>query len=163
MKKIISILTFVLLLTSCDKEEAYVPLNNKEIVGEWELYRWETLESMIDQWTGTEFTFTDVWFKNVVTNPQNFYTFYEDNTFEEFYATVKVFNGTWGKLEDGRYYYDYEIPENNTNTYLQKRRYLFLYCDNTTSVIAEDEPRRVDYLKIKSTNECENLIDYKVD
>ena len=116
MKKLLLLFILTLTFVSCEKgelnEEKLDNVSTK-VIGEWELYRDENLESLIDEWTGTEWTYIDQWFQNTRDNSEIILEFKEDGTFVDRYANVPIANGVWGKLEDGRYYFDYVQEENN--------------------------------------------------
>ena len=63
-----SVLVLVLIsFTSCSSDDDTTDNSAEvnQVVGEWQMYRTENLEAVIDQWTGTEWTYVDQWFKNV--------------------------------------------------------------------------------------------------
>ncbi len=166
MKKLIVLLVLTLSFASCEKEE----LNNTEenlieakVLGTWELYRDENLESVIDEWTGTECTTKDEWYQNTRENSQIILEFKSDNTFVDRYADVEVANGSWGLLDDGRFYFDYIQNEAPINNKLTQRRYITIHCDNTHSVEIQDNKRAVYYYRKMGTTECSDLIEYHVE
>ncbi len=168
MKKVLLLAVFAIALASCEKEE----LNETEsqqvatfskIVGTAELYRDEHLESVIDQWTGTEWTTVDKWFQNTRENSEIILEFKDDGTFIDRYADVPVANGVWGELSDGRYYFDYTLGDNNANNQLSGRRIITVFCDNTYAVETEGNTRAINYYRIIGTEECSNLINYNVE
>ncbi|MFT4575357.1 MAG: hypothetical protein ACI9SI_000261 [Polaribacter sp.] len=134
--------------TNDDTEEVTI------ILGEWQLYKTEKLESIIGQ-----FTQVDKWFSANHQNSKIFIEFYVDGTFQEFYADVQVFKGTWGKVND-EYHFDYFNDSNNIH--LEKRRYVQIFCNNTYSIKKDGDDRAIDYYRKKGTSECTDKITYKV-
>ncbi len=165
MKKLTLILALALSFVSCEKDES-APIEQdtleQKVIGTWEMYRDETKESIIDEWTGTEWTTVDQWFQNTREDSDIILEFNDDNTFRDLYATVEVANGTWGLTNDGRIYFDY-IQNDNINENLLGRRYLSLHCDNTYSIEVEDNDRAIYYYRKIGTTECADLINYKVE
>ena len=151
------LLVFLFNLTSCTKNDDFVVEN--EIVGHWQMYKTESLQSVIDQWTGTTFTRKDKWFSNNHQDSRLFIEFHEDGTFTEFYANTPVFEGVWGK-KDNMYFYKYKNEDNNEH--LEKTRYVKIYCNNTFSSKKESDQRGFNYFRKKETTECSDKIDYKV-
>jgi hypothetical protein len=172
MKKIIFICLTVLSMNaiiSCEKEaliESPQEVVAAKILGEWHMYRDENLESIIDQWTGTEWTYVDKWFQNTREDSQIIREFKIDGTFIDRYADVEVSHGTWGSIDEKTYYFDY-IIEGNTNQdtidLLTPRRSVTVYCDNTYSVEIEGNDRTIAYYKIIDSTECSEFINYNVD
>ncbi len=161
-----SVLVLVLIsFTSCSSDDDTTDNSAEvnQVVGEWQMYRTENLEAVIDQWTGTEWTYVDQWFKNVWEDSEILITFNNDGTFTEFYATVETANGTWEKLEDGRYSYNYTLEVDNTNEVLVGTRLITVHCDNTFSVITEGDDRNVAYYRTRNTTECSDLITYNLE
>lgn len=146
--------------TSCDKD------NQEEeaaaIVAEWQLYRSENLESIIDEWTGTEWTYVDKWFASNWADSGSILGFNSDGTFDEYYEDVPVFKGTWETKEDGIYYFTYTVEDGGVNEQLLGRRVLTKLCDNTISIEKEGNDRSIDYYRQRATIECSDLITYKV-
>ena len=135
-----------------------------KIVGMWKLYRAETLEMMIDEWTGSGWTYIQEWYQNTWgDDSEMFSTFFEDGTFVDYYADVPVANGVWGVLEDGTYYFDYVFETSNTNEYLEGRRFINLACDNSYSITFENNEDRIEYYKTPNTTECTILLNYMVE
>ena len=152
------LLVFLFNLTSCTKNDDFVVEN--EIVGHWQMYKTEALTSVIDQWTGTTFTRKDKWFSNNHNDSRIFIEFYEDGTFTEFYGDTPVFEGVWGKKLNV-YFYKYKKTDIN-NKYLEKTRYINIYCKNSYSIKREDDERNISYFRKKDTTACNDKIDYKV-
>jgi len=164
MKNLLLLAVLTLTFMSCDKDDINdVPPVTIEakVLGEWQLYRDENLESIIDEWTGSEWTYIDQWFQNTRENSEIILEFNDDGTFIDRYADVPVASGIWGELEDGRYYFDYD-QEGNTNDQLTQRRYITFYCDNTYSIEIEGNARAVYYYRIIGTTECSEDIIYNV-
>lgn len=162
MKKLFLLAVLTLTFLSCEKDELNVTTEAEaKVIGEWELYRDESLVEMIDEWTGTEWTRVDQWFQNTREDSQIILEFKEDGTFIDRYADVAVANGVWGVLEDGRYYFDY-IQDEGINEQLTQRRYITFYCDNSYSIDIEGNDRAVFYYRMIGTTECSALINYKV-
>ena len=134
-----------------------------KIVGMWQFYRAETLEMMIDQWTGSAWTYVQEWYQNTWVDSEMFLVFFEDGTFVDYYADVPVNNGVWGVLEDGTYYFDYVFETTNTNEYLEGRRFINLACDNSYSITFENNADRIEYYKTPNTTECTILLNYMVE
>ena len=165
MKKLIVLLVVAISFMSCEKDET----NNTEqevteakILGTWEMYRDESLESIIDQWTGTEWTFVDKWFQNTREDSGIILEFRDDNTFSSLYVDVETAAGTWALLEDGTFYFDF-IQDGTINDQLTQRRYLTVHCDNTTSITIDGNDRAIDYYRKIGTTECSELMTYNVE
>ena len=94
MKKLVLLIVLTFVFTSCEENET-IEVEPAKAIGEWQMYRNENLESIIDQWTGTEWTYVDKWFRTIRNNSQIILEFKEDGTFIDFYADVPVANGTW--------------------------------------------------------------------
>ena len=166
MKKLLLLTVLAIAFISCDKEELneiQEPTVEARVVGTWQMYRDENLESIIDEWTGTEWTYVDQWFQNTREDSEIILEFRADGTFLDRYADVEVANGVWGLLSDGRYYFDYIQDGDNSNEALTQRRYITVYCDNTYALDIEGNDRRVEYYKIIDTVECGELITYNVE
>ena len=162
MKKLFLLAVLTLTFLSCEKDELNVTTKAEaKVIGEWELYRDESLVEMIDEWTGTEWTTVDQWFQNTREDSQIILEFKEDGTFIDRYADVAVANGVWGVLEDGRYYFDY-IQDESINEQLNQRRHISFYCDNSYSIDIEGNDRAVFYYRMIGTTECSALINYNV-
>lgn len=135
-----------------------------KIIGMWKLYRAETLEMMLDQWTGSAWTYTQEWYPITWGDDSEMYVvFFEDGTFEDYYADVPLANGVWGVLEDGTYYFDYVLDSLNTNEYHEGRRFIDLACDNSYSITFENNEERIEYYKTPNTTECTNLLNYNAE
>lgn len=162
MRNLLLITALALTFMNCEKKELNeTPLVEAKVLGEWEMYRDENLVAMLDEWTGTEWTFVDQWFQNTREDSQIILEFKADGTFVDRYADVAFANGVWGELEDGRYYFDY-IQDQNINEQLTQRRYIMFYCDNTYSIEIEGNDRAVYYYREIGTTECSDLITYNV-
>jgi hypothetical protein len=164
MKNLLLLAVLTLTFMSCENDELNEtpPVTvEAKVLGEWQLYRDENLETIIDEWTGTEWTTIDQWFQNTREDSEIILEFKEDGTFIDRYADVPVRNGIWGELEDDRYYFDY-VQEDNTNDQLTQRRYITFYCDNTYSIEIEGNDRAVYYYRVIGTIECSDLINYNV-
>ena len=158
---ILSLISFM----SCnnDDDTADSPEEVNQVIGDWQMYRSENLESTLDEWTGTEWTYVDQWYKNVWDDSEILITFNADGTFTEFYATVETAYGTWEKIEDGRYLYYYTIDADNTNDAFVGTRFITVYCDNTYSVTKDNDDRSISYYRTRSTTECSSMITYNVE
>ena len=150
MKKLLLLFILTLTFVSCEKGE----LNEEKLDN--------VSTKVIGEWTGTEWTYIDQWFQNTRDNSEIILEFKEDGTFVDRYANVPIANGVWGKLEDGRYYFDYVQEENNTNGELTQRRFITFYCDNTYSIKVAGNERTVYYYRMIGTTECSDLINYNV-
>lgn len=164
MKNLVVLALLAMAFISCESDDADVIQETEiaQVIGNWELYRDENLESIIDQWTGTEWTYVDQWFQNTRDDSQIILEFKEDGTFLDKYADVEVANGVWGELADGRYYFDYIQEGANSNSQLTQRRYITIHCDNTYSIEIEGNNRSVYYYRIIDSIECFELINYHV-
>lgn len=165
MKKLVLALALALSFVSCQKDEntpTEQEILEAKVLGTWEMYRDEHKESVIDQWTGTEWTYVDQWFQTTREDSGIILEFSEDNTFKDLYVDVEVANGTWGLTNDGRIYFDY-IQGENINENLTQRRYLTLHCDNTYSIEVEGNDRAVYYYRKIGTVECSDVINYNVE
>ncbi len=165
MKKLIVVLVVAFSFMSCEKDESGQSEQEAleaKVIGTWEMYRDEILESIIDQWTGTEWTYVDQWFQNTREDSGIILEFREDKTFSDLYVDVEVASGTWGLLDDGRFYFDY-IQDDTINDALTQRRYLTLHCDNTYSIEIEGNESAIYYYRTIGTTECSQLINYNVE
>ena len=63
MRKLLLLAVLTFTFISCEKNDV-VDIPDK-VLGEWQMYRNENLESVLDQWTGTEWTRKDEWFKTI--------------------------------------------------------------------------------------------------
>jgi hypothetical protein len=163
MKKLVLLTVLAIAFISCDKDdinEIEQPNAEARVVGTWQLYKDENLESIIDEWTGTEWTYVDQWFQNTREDSEIILEFREDNTFVSRYAEVETANGVWEALDDGRYSFEFAQDGNENNT---ARSLVTMYCDNTYSVVIEGDDRRIEYYKIIDTVECSELITYNVE
>ncbi len=165
MKKLILVLVVALSFMSCEKD-AYSQTEEEtleaKVLGTWELYRDENLETVLDEWTGSEWTTVDKWFQNTREDSGIILEFRADNTFSSLYVDVEIATGTWAPLEDGRFYFDY-IQEEPINDALTQRRYLTMHYDNTYSIEIEGNDRAVYYYRKIGTIECSELITYNVE
>jgi hypothetical protein len=161
MKNLFWIFLLYLAVISCENNPQEKIAADK-VVGEWQVYRNENLETIIDQFTGTEWTTVDKWFRTIRKDSQIIIEFKADGTFANRYAEVETGNGVWGALEDGRYYFDHAADVNNVRDGRDKRKYITFYCDNTYSVQAEGDERSISYYKIIGTTECSDAIEYNV-
>ena len=165
MKKLLLLTVLTLSFWSCENDQVNdsEPTNaNAKVLGEWELYRDENLESIIDQWTGTEWTYVDQWFQNTRENSQIILEFKEDGTFVDRYADVPIAAGIWEKIDDTHFYFDYNTDDININDTFANRRHITFYCDNTYSIEIEGNDRVIYYYRIIGTTECSELINYNV-
>lgn len=137
-------------------------INASKIAGELQLYRQENLVPMIDQWTGTEWTYVDTWMKTSWNDSEVLMVFNVDGTFTERYAETPTFSGTWEIVEEGKYTFTYDIDDNNTNEALMGIKYLNILCDNTFSVTTENNDIQITYYRVRDTLECSDAINYNV-
>ena len=149
--------------TSCntDDDSSNEGEELREVVGEWQMYRDENLETVLDEWTGTEWTTVDQWFSNLREDSEIILEFKADGTFVDRYADVETANGIWTAISEGRYSFEY-IQDQNPNENLTQKRYINVYCDNTYSVEIEGNLRTIMYYKIIGTTACDALIEYNV-
>lgn len=133
------------------------------VVGTWELYRDETLETVIDEWNGTEWTTVDTWFQNTRDNSRIILEFREDGTFVERYADVEFANGVWGFIDNGTYYFEYHLDTDNATAALEGRRTISMYCSNTYAIEIEGINSVIYYYRLIGTSECADVIDYNVE
>ena len=159
MRKLLLLAVLTFTFISCEKNDV-VDIPDK-VLGEWQMYRNENLESVIDQWTGTEWTRKDEWFKTIRNDSEIIFDFNEDGTFIERYADVPTANGVWLKIDENSYSFNY-VQEGTINANLTQKRYITFYCDNTFSVTKEGNTREIEYYKIIDATECADLIPYKV-
>ena len=59
MRNLLLLTVVALTFLSCEENQEVAPA---QVLGEWQMYRNENLESTLDQWTGTEWTYVDKWF-----------------------------------------------------------------------------------------------------
>jgi len=163
MKKVIFgvIVLFTLICSSaCENEPEIDP-----IVGEWQLYRSETVETVLLEWdvdNGTWIT-GEEWQAITWDDLPSFHVFHEDGTFDFLYADVLVYNGIWGQSEDGRYYIEYIFEEGIENNNLPGTIYMDLLCENTHSQEIGGENPRIEYHRKRNTTECADMIDYNAE
>ncbi|AUC80670.1 hypothetical protein [Lacinutrix sp. Bg11-31] len=151
--------------TSCNTDDDSSDNNQqefKEVVGEWQMYREENLETVIDEWTGTEWTTVDTWFKTLREDSEIILEFKADGTFIDRYADVETANGTWTALAGGSYTFDYIQDANNPNEFLSQTRLITINCDNTYTIEIENNDRTFNYYKKIGTTECGDLVTYIV-
>ena len=162
MKKLLCIAVLIFAFTSCEQDDDVNTAQQvapAKVLGTWELYRDENLESVIDEWTGTEWTTVDQWFQNTREDSQIILEFKADGTFVDRYADVETANGIWKEMEDGRFYFDYNNPSDNQLL----RTFITIHCDNTYSLVRDGDNRRIEYYRIIDTIECGDLITYNVE
>ncbi|MFK7834527.1 MAG: hypothetical protein AB8B52_14740 [Winogradskyella sp.] len=168
MKKsavLIIVALVALSFTNCEKDDLdqqQPEAEAKAVVGTWQLYKDEQLESIIDEWTGTEWTYVDQWFQNTREDSVIILDFNDDGTFVDRYADVVTAAGTWGVLDDGRYYFDFNQDNIDTNENFAGRRYITVHCENTFSQVTEGNDRSINYYKKMDTTECADQINYMV-
>lgn len=165
MKNLLLLALLAISFMSCEKDSIDEPEQElaAAVLGEWELYRDENLESIIDEWTGTEWTRKDMWYQNTRENSRIIIEFRADGTFVDRYADVEVANGVWGLMDDGSYYFDYDLDGDNTNESLKGRRMISIYCNNTYAIEIEGNDRAIYYYRLIGTIECFELIEYNVE
>jgi len=164
MKKIVFVLAFIISFISCEQKEiidSEQPQLEK-VLGGWELYRTENLESVIDQWTGTAWTYKNQWFSSTSINSAIILEFKDDGTFLDRYANVVSAKGIWAKIDENNFYFDYIQDTSTTNDALTQRRYVTFYCDNTFSITIEGDEKSINYYQQIGSLACSNLITYKV-
>lgn len=74
----ILILTSMVCTFSCVRHEDDIHKETNEVLGDWQLYKSEKLESIVDQWTGTEWIYVDKWFANNWEDGANIIKFQEE-------------------------------------------------------------------------------------
>ena len=89
-------------------------LQTLKLVGTWELYRTEALESIIDEWTGTEWTTKDKWFTNNPTDAGIHRTFKNDGTLEAKYVDVVFNSGKWTRIEENKFMIAFDAKKSGT-------------------------------------------------
>lgn len=146
---------------SCEKSQL-VTEQPAKVIGEWEMYTNEKLESTLDQWTGTEWTLIDKWFKFVRANPVMVLEFKEDGTFEDRYAGIITGRGLWKKTDNNHYSFEYIQDPNKINSRVQQKRHITFYCDTTYSVQVEEDHSAIYYYKEIGNTECSQSVPYKV-
>jgi len=147
-------------LTSCDNTVVEEPAVLQEIVGDWEMYRFERLEQLPDKWTGTTWTYKDKWY-SYRHNGNSKISFLEDGTFLSFYATTKIGNGVWETVAPGIYSITYS--ENHTGNNAGLTATVSLSCENSYSSTLDGNDRLVEYMRKLDTVECTDDITYNVD
>lgn len=165
MKNLLLLAVLAFTFLSCEKDDNNEPETatiEAKVLGEWQMYRDENLESIINQQTGTEWTYIDQWFQNTRQDSEIILQFNADGTFIDRYADVPVANGIWTKIDDDNYYFDYIQNDNNTNESLSARRLITFYCDNTYTIKVEGNESAVYYYKTIGTTECSSLLSYYV-
>lgn len=166
MKNLLVVLVCIATLTSCEKNNLNDDQDNTvepKIIGTWEVYRSENLETQIDQWTGTEWTTIEVWYNTTSPNSTSItLEFKDDGTFTSFYAGVEDSNGTWETISDQAFSYQH-IQGEVSNDALQQARNVIFYCDNTFTVKAQGNERNITYMRAVATEECADSITYNVD
>lgn len=163
MKKITFLLFLTISFISCEENETIdIEPETVKVIGEWQLYRSEKLESIIDQWTGTEWTYVDKWFKTVRQDSPIILEFKEDGTFLERYADVVVAEGTWLKINTNSYSFEYAEASKIANSNLPEKCNVTFYCENTFSFKNEGDHKSVFYYKTLNDIECASSITYYV-
>jgi hypothetical protein len=161
MKKILLLTLFTVSFFSCTENEILETLP-AQILGEWEMYRNEKQESVIDQWTETEWTYKNQWFKTIRNSSKIILAFNEDGTFENRYADVVIANGTWEKIAENQYSFVYTQDAATKNDAFKETRFVTFYCDKTYSVTTEGDTNTINYFQQMGTTACSSLIKYKV-
>jgi len=165
MKNLLLLALLAISFTSCEKDSIDEPEQEvaAAVLGEWQLYRDENLESVIDKWTGTDWTYVDKWFQNTREDSIIILEFRADGTFVNRYGDVETASGIWELSDDGAYFLNYDEDDISKNKAFAGKRVLSIFCDNTFSVKIEGNDRAIDYYKLIGTTECSELIEYNVE
>lgn len=132
---------------SCSKESTFIPepeISTNKLIGKWEMYRIEVLETIIDEWTGTEWTTKDMWFTYKRTDACIIMDFKENGTVDAKYVDVLFNSGRWVRIEENRFRIAFD-PTNSLTAESDNERKstATFYCDNTISIISESNPKNI--------------------
>ncbi|MFC6268066.1 hypothetical protein [Frigoriflavimonas asaccharolytica] len=167
MKKVFLLLLAAITIISCRTEDSIAEPEVQQVeaaakvIGEWQNYRDEKEETVLDQWTGSAWTTKQEWYKTLRPNSQIILEFAADGTFKDKYGTVVTSTGVWAKLANGSYTFNY-VQGANPNPALNGTRIMKFYCDNTYSVKVEGNEKSILYYKKIAETECGATVPYKV-
>lgn len=181
-KIVLFCLTLGVIFTACKKENLDEtvtvlpePTPPAKIVEEWETYRLEKQELVLEGFVDGEPVFTMEWYDQ--TSPfstENTLEFTDDNTFEQFYASVSVGSGEWTEDQTNENRFELTFVEGFSWSDLQEVYEVSFHCDHTMSVKYLVEPPAgdhefqdedwyvVQYFRVVGFDECDEEIDYYV-
>jgi hypothetical protein len=177
MKKVFLLLTImVVAFMSCgDNELNEAPIPEARIIGEWETYKVEKQELILDFNTDGSVNQSMEWFDQTSQfSIDSTLKFNEDYSFNDFYAEVLVGEGIWNEINEDIFSFTFNDPLNNwsdlANTYS-----VSFYCDNTISVqylipppagnheFQDSDWYVIQYYRTPGTLECDDLIEYQLE
>jgi len=172
----------VTILSSCQKEniDKTITVVHEEttfakLTGKWEAYKVEKQELQLDSFGGSPLRpfHSMVWADQTSSAvDKTTIDFKDDNTFDNFYQGVLVSEGTWEAVNDSTFTMTFNPNEewsDITTDYIVTK-----HCDSTISVgylvappvgnhdYQDAEWNTINYFRTPGTNECSDLIDYKV-
>ena len=133
------------------------------IIGTWELYLEEHLKTSTGVQTGMKSATVNRWYQSTGNDSKISLEFKDNGTFIERHANMDVADGFWGITDEGTYYFEYILKEENKVAVQKGRRLLSMYCPNTSAIENEKNNRAIFYYRLIGTSECADVIDYHVD
>lgn len=154
-------------LTSSNEEDVNTnhvqeELKLSKLLGTWQMYRSISLENAIIAWTGPDWTTQDIWYSNLRKNSKIFMGFSEDGSMVAKHADVPFNSGKWIKVDENRVSITFDsIQSGITERDENRTSVLIFYCDNTISIISENDDSNIRYYAKTKTKACDK-ISYKV-
>ena len=181
-------LSALLFLASCEKENIDITntvtpesTSSAKILGEWEMYKVEKHELMLDSITldPPQAFSSMVWFDQTSSMVnETTMDFNDDNTFQNFYADVLVFVGNWSEVNESEFTLTFvpeESPAGSEWSDINTDYIVTVYCDNSMSIEYQIAPpagnhewhdadwHYIAYFRTPGTTQCDDLIDYYVE
>jgi hypothetical protein len=178
MKKLLLLLLLIMAVAfmSCEKDDLNeTPVLEARIIGEWETFKVEKQELILDFNTDGSLNQSMQWYDQTSQfSTESTLEFNEDYFFNDFYAGVLVGEGIWNEINEDMLSFTFNNPLNNwsdlANTYTVN-----FYCDNTISIqylipppagnheFQDSDWYVIQYYRTPGTSECDDLIQYQVD
>ncbi|MDB0054985.1 hypothetical protein OAJ52_02305 [Bacteroidia bacterium] len=175
----------VMILSSCKKENIDKTITvfpdqtaSVKLIGKWEAYKLEKHELQLDSIVGNppKAFSSMVWFDQTSSRVnEGTMEFNADYTFQNFYAEVLVYSGTWNQVNDSTFTMNFDPNGTGEWSDITTDYILTKHCDNTISVDYLVAPpagnhehqdadwQIVTYFRTPGTVECDDLIDYYVE
>ncbi|MGB1037617.1 MAG: hypothetical protein ACPGYY_03145 [Bacteroidia bacterium] len=191
MKKSISFkillltLSSIVVVSSCQKEnidETITVIKDQDtaprILGDWEAFKVEKHELVLDSLAGSppKAFHSMIWKDQTsVRTSDSKIKFNNDNTFQDFYAEVEVFDGTWDQLNDSTYTMTFDSNGSGEWSDINTDYLIKVHCDNSISVqhliappagtheYQDSNWQVITYFRTLGSMECDELIDFKVE